>query len=112
MLTQKSVMPQLTSPKLWNQKDVMRLDFFTRRSLEIDKKLNGEYKGCLREAIDKTQSREGKRLLQEWLSAPLVDAKVINERLDVVEYFCNNSSLLHDITKILKNTPDLMRTFT
>lgn len=111
-LTQRTVMPQLIVPKIWNQAKAMRIDFFTRRSLEIDKKLNGENKGSLKSVIDKTKTKAGKRLLHEWLSAPLVNAEEINKRLEVVDYFYKNVNLLQDITATLQNSTDLVRVFT
>lgn len=111
-LTQRSMMPQLMVPKVWNQSNAMRIDFFTRRSLEIDKKLNGEHKGSLKSVIDKTNTKAGKRLLHEWLSAPLVNAEQINKRLEVVDYFYNNPDLLKAITSKLEHSTDLVRVFT
>lgn len=111
-LTQKMVMPQLSFPKLWNSKDIMRLDFFTRNSLELTKQINGDYNGSLRSVIDKTLTKVGGRLLQSLIDAPLVDVKNINIRLDCVEYFVINQLALRDIRESLQKVPDITRLFT
>ncbi|MGV3278892.1 DNA mismatch repair protein MutS [Rickettsiales bacterium LUAb2] len=109
ILTQKSSIPRLTNPKIWNELNTMRMDFFTRQSLEINTKLNGGEEGSLKSVLNKTVTKSGTRLLKEWINSPLVDIKLINERLEVVEYFVNNQAILDKIRDILKTTPDLIR---
>ncbi|MEN9523024.1 MAG: mismatch repair protein MutS, partial [Bacteroidota bacterium] len=62
------------------------LDRFTIRNLEL---LDSPFHDGvpLIKVIDKTQSPMGARMLRRWLLLPLKDAKPIEERLSVVDYF-------------------------
>ena len=64
----------------------VRLDKFTIRSLEL---LDSMHEGGtpLLSVIDRTKTAMGARLLKRWMVFPLKDKKVIEERLDVVEYY-------------------------
>uniref|UniRef100_A0A0R3RVS7 DNA_MISMATCH_REPAIR_2 domain-containing protein n=1 Tax=Elaeophora elaphi TaxID=1147741 RepID=A0A0R3RVS7_9BILA len=64
--------------------------------------------GSLYELLNKCRTPQGQRLLREWIRRPLHDIRKINERLDVVEAFVNDSScrvILHD--DILRRIPDI-----
>ena len=51
----------------------------------------------------------GRRLLKQWISAPLCNPAAINDRLDAVTDLVQNSSLLSEVKGILKTIPDLER---
>ncbi|CAG9534680.1 unnamed protein product [Cercopithifilaria johnstoni] len=64
--------------------------------------------GSLYELLNKCRTPQGQRLLREWIRRPLHDIRKINERLDVVEAFVNDSScraMLHN--DILRRIPDI-----
>uniref|UniRef100_A0A915PWH6 DNA mismatch repair proteins mutS family domain-containing protein n=1 Tax=Setaria digitata TaxID=48799 RepID=A0A915PWH6_9BILA len=64
--------------------------------------------GSLFELLNKCCTPQGQRLLRDWVRRPLHDIRKINERLDVVEAFVNDSScrvVLHD--DILRRIPDI-----
>lgn len=71
------------------------LDKFTIRNLEL---FNSGIDGCtsLTDTLDKTQTPMGSRMLKRWISMPLKDKKVIDERLDVAQYL-NDDTELHDL---------------
>ncbi len=51
----------------------------------------------------------GSRLLADWIAAPLIDQRAIDERLDAVEELVKDSKLRTDVRATLKQTFDLTR---
>jgi DNA mismatch repair protein MutS len=98
----------LSIPKLINAFEFMYIDHFTRRSLEIDFSVNGK-NSCVLHNMDKTLTPHGYRLLSGWLVNPLVDIRRINDRLDYVEFFMNNKSILNEVRNVLDHFPDCER---
>ncbi|MEA1881244.1 MAG: DNA mismatch repair protein MutS [Candidatus Marinimicrobia bacterium] len=90
--------------------DVMGLDGFTVRNLEIFKSLatQGTH-GTLIEVLDNTVTAGGGRLLKQWLNRPLTDKKRLNQRLDIVGAFNENSLALEDVRDNLKQISDIER---
>ena len=88
----------------------MVLDGMTLRNLDvlINSSL-GTVQGSLLERLNRCSTAFGQRLLRHWLCAPLVKPEAINDRLDAVEHLSSNSSILEDVSKILKTLPDLDR---
>jgi DNA mismatch repair protein MutS len=111
-LTQKEKLPKLPKPKILNYQKFMSIDASTRRNLEINNTQSGGIKGSLFACIDNTVSKGGSRLLYQYLSAPLIDIDLINQRLDITTFFYNNISLIESIKKALKQTGDLERCIT
>ncbi|MCL2567031.1 MAG: DNA mismatch repair protein MutS [Alphaproteobacteria bacterium] len=107
-LTQKDSLG-ITPPKKDHSSKYMRLDAFTRNSLEIEKSSSGSKQGSLKAAIDLTKTSQGSRLLGTWLNSPLKSVPVINQRHDAVAYFIDNQDILSKIRNILQNTGDVER---
>lgn len=88
----------------------MQLDANTRRNLElhsnIDKKGN---ENSLIKLIDRADTVMGSRLLNEWLERPLIDKAKIEKRLDLVEYFYQNTDISNKISFFLDDIYDLER---
>jgi DNA mismatch repair protein MutS len=84
------------------------LDKFTIRNLELYSTNHGGGKSLV-DVIDKTVSPMGSRLLKRWLALPLKNIDSINERLDAVSYFLENTDSRVTITGILKEIGDLER---
>ncbi|MGE5420611.1 MAG: DNA mismatch repair protein MutS [Chloroflexota bacterium] len=84
------------------------LDKFTIRNLEI---FHSPYEGArtLIDVMDKTISPMGSRLLKRWLALPLKDIHPVNERLDVVQYFCANKGMREEICGLIRQIGDLER---
>jgi DNA mismatch repair protein MutS len=84
------------------------LDKFTIRNLEL---LYSAHEGghTLCEVIDRTLSPMGARLLRRWVALPLKDVRLINERLNVADYFrCNpdvTATLGDQIRQALQQSP-------
>ncbi len=108
-LTQKSDLTHLARPQNIGAIHLMAIDPATRRNLELTRTLNGERQGSLLSAIDRTLTGAGARLLASRLMAPLTDAAIINQRLDVIGFTLNNQLLCDNLCQALKHTPDLER---
>jgi DNA mismatch repair protein MutS len=88
--------------------DVMGLDGFTVRNLEIFKSLatQGTH-GTLIDVLDDTVTAGGGRLLKQWLNRPITDKKRLNNRLDIVGAFVENTRIREDMRDRLKNVSDI-----
>lgn len=84
------------------------LDKFTIRNLELFHSINEGAKTLL-DVIDKTISPMGSRLLKRWTALPLKEVKLINDRLNVVQYFIDNPDFKGFISEQLHTICDLER---
>uniref|UniRef100_A0A286Y1Y9 DNA mismatch repair protein n=1 Tax=Cavia porcellus TaxID=10141 RepID=A0A286Y1Y9_CAVPO len=88
----------------------MVLDAVTLNNLEIFLNgTNGSTEGTLLERIDTCYTPFGKRLLKQWLCAPLCSPFAINDRLDAVEDLMDVPDKISEVTDLLKKLPDLER---
>jgi len=91
-------------------KDVMGLDAFTVRNLEIFKSLSSQgTHGTLIEVLDKTITASGGRMLKQWLNRPLINIKRLNKRFDIVESFVKDSKTFDEVRLSLKEVSDIER---
>ena len=107
--TQVGQRPPLSPPARESTGAVMAIDPATRANLELTRTLGGERRGSLLDAIDRTITAAGSRLLAQRLAAPLTDAAPIARRLDAVSAFVADSAARDDIRAILKAAPDMAR---
>ena len=90
--------------------DVMGLDGFTVRNLEIFKSLTTQgTHGTLIDIIDNTDTAGGGRLLKQWLNRPLTNKKRLNRRLDIVSGLYDSRCAIEDISKLMKLISDIER---
>ncbi len=108
-LTQKGKLPRLRPPVRMDAGAVMEIDAATRRNLEITEAMAGGRKGSLLEAIDRTLTGGGARLLAARLSAPLTDPGAINRRLDLIDYFASDARARDAVSERLARMPDMAR---
>jgi DNA mismatch repair protein MutS len=87
----------------------MAIDPATRANLELTRTLAGERKGSLLDAIDRTVTPAGSRLLAQRLAAPLTEPATIARRLDSVACFVADPAMREDVRNILKSAPDMAR---
>jgi len=106
IMTQHTQIGHVTSLARIEEDKYVRLDKFTVRSLELIGSMNDGGSSLLN-VIDKTISPMGARLLKRWLVFPLKD--VINERLNVVEYFFRQPDFKELIEEQLHLIGDLER---
>ncbi|KAG6841688.1 hypothetical protein C0991_008326 [Blastosporella zonata] len=66
--------------------------------------------GSLLWLLDKTKTKFGARLLRNWIGRPLVDKRVLHDRVEAVEEIVKSSSeKLVTLRQILKRCPDLAK---
>src|SRR5262249_62266510 len=80
--TQIGKRPPLSPPLRESTGATMAIDQATRANLELMRTLAGERRGSLLDAIDRTVTAAGSRLLLQRLAAPLTDSVQIAKRLD------------------------------
>src|SRR5450830_1849484 len=107
--TQIGKRPPLSPPLREAASATMAIDQATRGNLELMRTLSGERRGSLLEAIDRTVTSAGSRLLAQRLSAPLTDPKAIARRLDAVASFVEHGPARADTRSRLQAAPDLAR---
>ncbi|HEV2660693.1 MAG TPA: DNA mismatch repair protein MutS, partial [Ktedonobacteraceae bacterium] len=79
--TQKGLLQQLGALETYYVDGYMTLDPYTRRNLELfETGRSGSSKGSLLWVLDKTRSPMGGRLLRRWLSQPLLDLALLQQR--------------------------------
>ena len=84
------------------------MDDFTVSNLELIYSAN--HNGhTLVEVIDKTTTAMGARLLKKWLLFPLISPEKIQHRLEMVEFFINNSELFDFVKVQFQEIGDLER---
>ncbi|XP_051937293.1 DNA mismatch repair protein Msh6 isoform X1 [Hippocampus zosterae] len=87
----------------------MVLDGVTLANLEIFQNGSGGTEGTLLERLDTCSSPFGKRLLKQWLCAPLCNPTSIRDRLDALEDLMAAQAQVSEISDLLKKLPDLER---
>jgi DNA mismatch repair protein MutS len=107
--TQIGKRPPLSPPSREASGSTMAIDPATRANLELTRTLAGERRGSLLDAIDRTVTAAGSRLLAQRLAAPLTDNAAIARRLDAVAAFTTDSAARDDIRTVLRTAPDMSR---
>jgi len=102
-------LPFLQPPRRRIVANHMMIDAATRESLEITMSQSGGRKGSLLDAVDRTVTGAGARLLSTDLSAPLTDRKAIDDRLDLVALFEGDGTLRDRMRSALRALPDIGR---
>ena len=102
-------LPLLLPPVLRAGEAHLAMDEATRASLEILSSSQGSRKGSLIDAVDRCVTGAGARQLAEDLSAPLTDAAVIAERLELVGWLLDDPLLREDLRSVLRALPDVGR---
>ena len=108
-ITQKQNLPLLRPPQKELPNVSMQIDAATRRSLELSQGMNGGRGGSLLEAIDRTVTGSGARLLDRRLSSPSQSLSTIESRQSAVTHFVENGRLGSDLRETLQLVPDIDR---
>jgi DNA mismatch repair protein MutS len=107
--TARGSLPFLRPPRLSQAAETMAIDAATRESLELTQTASGQRKGSLLDAIDRTVTGAGARLLAADLGAPLLDRAQIEARLDLVAHCHDSSGFREGLRTTLRSLPDLGR---
>ena len=108
--TQKEFAPKLDEVKRYSISNFMSMDFDTRRFLELTR-VQADFKkrGSLFWFLDNTKTPMGKRLLREWMSAPLNNLDMILKRQYAIKKLLGKTTLRFEIDGLLNNFCDLLR---
>ncbi|MBL0121349.1 MAG: DNA mismatch repair protein MutS [Betaproteobacteria bacterium] len=79
--TQRTALPHLTGLSVERSDDFVRMDAATRRNLEICETISRETSPTLFSLLNTTVTSMGARMLRDWLTHPLRDRDVIQQRL-------------------------------
>ncbi|WP_375420624.1 DNA mismatch repair protein MutS [uncultured Sphingomonas sp.] len=107
--TAKGALPFLRPPTLSRASETMAIDAATRESLELVQTAGGQRKGSLLDAVDRTVTGAGARMLASDLGAPLMNKAAIDARLDLVGFIHDDPALREALRATLRALPDLGR---
>ncbi|MBJ6120247.1 DNA mismatch repair protein MutS [Sphingomonas mollis] len=107
--TAKGALPFLRPPVLHRAATTMAIDAATRESLELTQTAGGQRRGSLLDAVDRTVTGAGARLLAADIGAPLMDRAAIDARLQLVAHVHDDAGLRERIRAALRALPDIGR---
>lgn len=108
--TQRHNLYHLQPIKFYSSNQVLHLDPFSKRNLELTETLRQNQKsGSLLWLLDKCQTAMGSRKLHTWIDRPLIDRNEIVKRHNYVEALINNYVAKEEIKESLKTVYDLER---
>lgn len=108
--TQRHNLYHLQPIKFYSSNQVLHLDPFSKRNLELTETLRQNQKsGSLLWLLDKCQTAMGSRKLHTWIDRPLIDRNEIIKRHNYVEALINNYVAKEEIKESLKTVYDLER---
>lgn len=106
--TEHPNLQHITSIQRIDKDDHLWMDRFTIRNLELlgNSPDSGQ---TLQKVMDNTVSPMGARLMKRWIVLPLKDISLINERLNLVEYFIMETDCRNSIARHIKQCGDVER---
>lgn len=108
--TQRHNLYHLQPIKFYSSNQVLHLDPFSKRNLELTETLRQNQKsGSLLWLLDKCQTAMGSRKLHTWIDRPLIDRNEIIKRHNYVKALINNYVAKEEIKESLKTVYDLER---
>ena len=107
--TQKADLAHVRDVSFRTGVDCLVIDPTTLRNLEIVESSDGSRAGSLLDAIDRTITPMGGRLVRGWLLRPLAALERVQDRLDAVEEFAFRSTARAKLRDTLKTVHDIER---
>ncbi len=108
--TQPSALKMLGGLSTYSLSEFMILDAATRRNLELSETIrSGAVRGSLLGVLDHSVTPMGKRLLNQWVSKPLLNVPGIQQRQKGVAHFHQNGLQRGELRQALKPLGDLER---
>ena len=107
-ITQHTNIGHITSLARIEEERYVRLDKFTIHSLELIDTMQEGGRSLLN-VIDKTITPMGGRMLRRWMVFPLKDVTLIQQRLDVVDYFFKDPDFRQLVGEQFQRIGDLER---
>lgn len=111
--TQVNGLERISKIELYSEEQYVRLDYNTRRNLELTEPLNSKNKSaCLLAVLDKTKTAMGKRLIKSYIEKPLVNMAAIIRRQNAVTELYGNVVMRAGLRDALTGVTDFQRTIT
>lgn len=111
--TQKNSLSHMRLLVPYDISSYMVLDSSSRRNLELTETIRDKQKkGSLLWVLDKTKTAMGSRMLRAFIEQPLIDKKMISDRLDHVEAFIKHPIGREEMREYLDMVYDLERLMT
>ena len=108
--TQKTALGHIASLRRLDRSDHMAIDGNTLRCLEVHRTLrSGKREGSLLACLDRTVTGMGARLLERWLTFPLVRYSEILARQDAVERLAAERGVLAELRERLADVAQMDR---
>ncbi|AQS87216.1 DNA mismatch repair protein MutS [Neoasaia chiangmaiensis NBRC 101099] len=107
--SQAGNMPRLSRPMRRGEAGTLGLDPATRASLDLLQGRDGTTTHTLLDAVSRTVTAAGSRLIATWIAAPSTDAALIARRQEAWCWLRDTPSVLASLTALLRRTPDLAR---
>jgi len=108
--TQKRELQHINTLEYVFTNEYMQIDANTRRNLELtETNKDRKKRGSLLWLLDKTETKMGERVLNNFVSQPLFNEKKINYRLKGVEELVKNIYIREEIRQVLHNIYDIER---
>jgi len=110
-ITQQNNLFHIKKLTPFNHKNILQLNRFTRKHLEITENIFADNDITLFNVINHCKTAMGTRLLKTWLHAPLISFDEINTRLNIVESL-TQSIELEQLRNQLSSIKDMQRILT
>ncbi len=110
--TQKSFLPFVKKPKLYTSDGYLRIDYKTRRGLELLENSEGREDLSLFGVINRTLTGMGRRTLKFRILHPYADLRMIKKVQSAVDELCRRREILMGIRSLLEDMPDIERLIT
>ena len=108
-----AALQRIDSLGAWRHGTRMEIDEASRRSLELVRATSAaggvRREGSLAGVLDRTKSPMGGRLLVEWISAPLIEQRQIDDRLDAVATLVASRGVTERLRETLTGIGDIER---
>ncbi|MCH6258281.1 DNA mismatch repair protein MutS [Puniceicoccaceae bacterium K14] len=99
----------LSSIKEYKSEAALLIDPSTLRNLEVFRSTRGTREGSLLQAINKTATAAGARLLEQWLIAPERCIQELERRQDCIEALIGSPLAKGELQDLLKSIRDVVR---
>lgn len=108
--TTNTVLPHISSIRVYSDSEYLIMDDSSRRNLEVISNMReGGTQFTLLECVDFTKTAMGGRLLRNWLLFPLTNLRQIEDRQTKVASFVENRNLLEKLKTELGSILDVER---
>lgn len=108
--TQKTDLKNLREVQVIESQEFMELDLYSIRNLELLETMRDrKAKGSLLAVLNKTKTSMGGRLLRKWITMPLANCAMIQNRHKAVGELLTNPIMREEIIELLKPVQDIER---